>query len=157
MRPKIGMTEEQRKEVADGLSHLLADSYTLYLKTHNYHWNVEGPMFSTLHDLFEAQYTVLATAVDDIAERVRILGFRAPGSFKEFLELSTVQDTSSSKISAREMIADLLAANETVVATAKSVLAKAQDSDDEGTIGLLGERINYHEKTAWMLRSLLSD
>lgn len=157
MEPKIGMTEQQRKSVAEALGHMLADSYTLYLKTHNYHWNVEGPLFSTLHALFEEQYVDLATAVDDIAERIRILGFRAPGSFKEYLELSSVSDTERTDLSAKEMIADLLKANETVVETTKKVLSKAQEADDEGTIGLLGDRINYHEKTAWMLRSMLAD
>lgn len=155
--PKIGLTETQRKSVAEALSYLLADSYTLYLKTHNYHWNVEGPMFSTLHTLFEEQYTNLAVAVDDVAERIRILGHKAPGSFKRYLELASVQDGDKDDLSAREMISALLTANETVVATAKKALSAAQEADDEGTIGLLGERINYHEKTAWMLRSLLAD
>ena len=157
MEPQIGMNPEQRKSVAEALGHMLADSYTLYLKTHNYHWNVEGPMFSTLHTLFEEQYTKLATAVDDIAERISILGFRAPGSFKQYLELSKVSDSERNDLSAREMISELLKANETVVATAKNVLTRAQEADDEGTVGLLGERINYHEKTAWMLRSLLAE
>ena len=157
MEPKIGLTEQQRKPVADGLGKMLADTYTLYLKTHNYHWNVEGPMFSTLHTLFEEQYQNLAVAVDDIAERIRILGFRAPGSFKDYLELSSVSDSEKTDLSAREMISELLKANEIVVATTKAVLVKAQEVEDEGTVGLLGDRINYHEKTAWMLRSLLAD
>lgn len=156
MEPKIGLTEQQRKPVADGLGKMLADTYTLYLKTHNYHWNVEGPMFSTLHALFEEQYQNLAVAVDDIAERIRILGFRAPGSFKDYLELSSVSDSEKTDLPAREMISELLKANEIVVATTKAVLVKAQEVEDEGTVGLLGDRINYHEKTAWMLRSLLA-
>lgn len=157
MEPKIGMTEEQRRPVADGLGRLLADTYTLYLKTHNYHWNVEGPMFSTLHNLFEEQYTNLAEAVDEIAERIRILGYRAPGSFKSFLELSRVSDSEKNDLGAMAMLSELLKANETVVATSKEVLTAAQKVDDEGTVGLLGDRINYHEKTAWMLRSMLAE
>lgn len=150
----IGISESERKKIADGLSRLLADSYTLYLKTHNYHWNVTGPMFNTLHLMFEGQYTELALAVDLIAERIRALGFRAPGSYKEFGKLTSV-DEADGQISALEMIDDLLKANETVTRTARSVFPAVEEAHDEPTADLLTQRMQLHEKNAWMLRSML--
>ena len=156
MKPDIGIKESDRKEIAEGLSHLLADTYSLYLKTHYYHWNVEGPQFQTLHLMFETHYTEMAVAVDDIAERIRILGHKAPGTYKAFSKLSTVKEDADLP-SAREMIQNLLTAHETVIRTAKSILPKLDGANDEATQSLLGDRIVIHEKTAWMLRSLLVD
>lgn len=156
MKPDIGIKESDRKDIAEGLSHLLADTYSLYLKTHYYHWNVEGPQFQTLHLMFETHYTEMAVAVDDIAERVRILGHKAPGTYKAFSKLSTVKEDDDLP-SAREMIQNLLTAHETVIRTAKSILPKLDGANDEATQSLLGDRIVIHEKTAWMLRSLLVD
>lgn len=153
----IGIDENKRTEIARGLSRLLADSYTLYLKTHKYHWNVTGPMFTTLHVMFEEHYTALALAVDEIAERIRVMGVEAPGSFEEFSELSRVKSDPGSDIPANTMIANLLKDHEQVVHTAKEILPVLDGANDEGTVGLLGARIEYHEKTAWMLRSLLSN
>jgi starvation-inducible DNA-binding protein len=150
----IGINNEHRKKIAEGLSHLLADSYTLYLKTHNYHWNVTGPMFQTLHAMFETQYTELATAVDEIAERIRALGERAPGSYKEFAKLSKVVEEDGDP-SATEMIKNLVLANETVIRTAREIYPLTAAADDEASSDLLTQRIQIHEKTAWMLRSLL--
>lgn len=156
MEVNIGVDAEKRKEIAAGLSNLLADTYTLYLKTHNYHWNVKGPMFQTLHLMFEQQYTALALAVDEIAERILVLGFSAPGTFKQYGQLSAIKE--EDKIpNANQMILNLKEANETVVKRAKEVLPILEGSSDEGTLGLLSTRIEYHEKTAWMLRSLLED
>ena len=152
----IGIEEPARVAIADGLSRLLADSYTLYLKTHNFHWNVTGPMFTTLHLMFEEHYTELATAVDEIAERIRALGAFAPGSYKEYAALSTVKEADGVP-SAMEMVATLAQDHETVVRTAREVLALSGDADDEVTGGLLGDRMAIHEKTAWMLRSLLAE
>ena len=150
----IGIDEKKRKAIADGLSRLLADSYTLYLKTHNYHWNVTGPMFNTLHLMFETQYTELALAVDLIAERIRALGVHAPGSYAAFAKLSSIAE--SEKVpNAMEMVADLVKGQEAVVRTARSVFPLAEKAHDEATADLLTQRIQLHEKTAWMLRSLL--
>lgn len=150
----IGIDAKQRKEIADGLSHLLADTYTLYLKTHNYHWNVTGPMFNTLHLMFETQYNELWLAVDLIAERIRALGYPAPGSYAQYAKLSVIKETNGVP-AAEEMIADLVKGQEAVVRTARSVLPIAEKSNDQPTIDLLTQRMNIHEKTAWMLRALL--
>lgn len=154
MEINIGMKDAERKAVAESLSRLLADSYTLYLKTHNYHWNVTGPMFQTLHTLFETQYTELATAVDDIAERIRALGERAPGSYRDFAKLSTVKDAESVP-KAEEMIRQLAADHETVSRTAMEVFKKAGEYSDEATISLVTARLEVHQKAAWMLRAHL--
>jgi starvation-inducible DNA-binding protein len=154
MKIDIGISETDREAIATGLSRLLADSYTLYLKTHNYHWNVTGPLFNTLHQMFEAQYTELATAVDEIAERIRALGHRAPGSYEEFAALtSIVEDTEAP--SAERMIEQLVIGQETVVRTARDVFPVADEAGDEPTADLLTQRMNLHEKNAWMLRSML--
>ncbi len=154
MKIDIGISETDREAIATGLSRLLADSYTLYLKTHNYHWNVTGPLFNTLHQMFETQYTELATAVDEIAERIRALGHRAPGSYKEFAALtSIVEDTEAP--SAERMIEQLVIGQETVVRTARDVFPVADEAGDEPTADLLTQRMNLHEKNAWMLRSML--
>ncbi len=152
---EIGISEDQRQAIAEGLSRLLADTYTLYLKTHNFHWNVTGPMFSTLHDLFEQHYTELATAIDEIAERIRALGFPAPGSFQQFAALSSIQEETGHP-DAGEMIRQLVLGQEAVVRTARSVLPTAGDANDEPTVDLLTQRMQIHEKNAWMLRSLLA-
>lgn len=152
---EIGIPEAQRKEIADGLSRLLADSYTLYLKTHNFHWNVKGPMFFTLHALFEEHYTELAAAVDEIAERIRALGSPAPGSFQQFNELSSITEETGLP-DAEEMIRQLVLGQEAISRTARSVLPVASEADDEPTVDLLTQRMQIHEKNAWMLRSLLA-
>jgi starvation-inducible DNA-binding protein len=151
----IGIAEAEREEIADGLSRLLADTYTLYLKTHNYHWNVVGPMFTTLHAMFEEQYTELATAVDEIAERIRALGELAPGTFRQYAELSSIPEDADFP-DATEMIRRLVEAQEAVVRTARSVFAAVDAANDEATADLLTQRMQVHEKTAWMLRSLLA-
>lgn len=151
----IGIDEADRTEIADGLSRLLADSYTLYLKTHNYHWNVVGPMFNTLHLMFEEQYTELSTAVDEIAERIRALGAPAPGSYRRFGELTAIAEDSDEP-DAHEMIRRLVDGQETVVRTARSVFPVVERANDEPTADLLAARMQVHEKTAWMLRSLLA-
>jgi starvation-inducible DNA-binding protein len=150
----IGINEDDRQAIAEGLGQLLADTYTLYLKTHNFHWNVTGPRFRELHLMFEEQYTELATAVDEIAERIRTLGMPAPGTYGEFARLSAIEETSGVP-NAEEMIAILTADNETVVRTARRVLPLAQEVDDESTASLIADRMVVHEKTAWMIRSLL--
>ena len=150
----IGINETDRHAIADGLSRLLADTYTLYLKTHNFHWNVTGPMFQTLHIMFETQYTELATAVDDIAERIRSLGFPAPATYSEFAQLSSIPETSGVP-KATDMVALLVAGNEAVVKTARGSFPAAERAGDESTADLLTERMRLHEKSAWMLRSLL--
>lgn len=150
------MSETDRQKIAEHLSKLLADSYTLYLKTHNFHWNVTGPMFQTLHIMFETQYTELATAVDLIAERIRALGFPAPGSYKEYSKLSSVHEAEGVP-AAREMIKQLLEGNEAVIRTARTAIPFADGASDEATLDLLTQRMQLHEKTAWMLRSLLQD
>jgi starvation-inducible DNA-binding protein len=151
----IGISESDRRAIADGLSHLLADTYTLYLKTHNYHWNVVGPMFNTLHLMFEQQYMELALAVDLIAERIRALGEPAPASYREFSQLSTVAEDTDQP-DAIEMIRRLVEGQETVVRTARSVFPVAEAADDEPTADLLTQRMQVHEKTAWMLRSMVA-
>ena len=154
MKIDIGISEEKRKEISKSLCKVLADSYTLYLKTHNYHWNVTGPMFQTLHTMFETQYNELALAVDAIAERIRALGEKAPGSYQEFSKLSSVEEETGNP-SAQKMIENLVRGNETIIKTAKSCFPIASDGNDEATADLLTQRIQIHEKTAWMLRSLL--
>ncbi|MGB0213144.1 Dps family protein [Algiphilus sp.] len=150
----IGISEEKRAAIAKGLCRLLADEYTLYLKTHNFHWNVTGPMFTTLHQMFEEHYTEAATAVDEIAERIRTLGERAPGSYKEFDELSTVREETT-QVDAQEMIRQLVRDHETVTKVAREVFKLAEEVHDEPSADLLTQRMQLHEKTAWMLRSLL--
>ena len=150
----IGIDEPLRQAISEGLSCLLADTYTLYLKTHNFHWNVTGPMFQTLHLLFEQQYTELALAVDLIAERIRALGFPAPGSYREFARLATVQDANGIP-AAEEMIRELVDGQEAVIRTARRIFEAAGLAHDEATADLLTQRLGVHEKSAWMLRSLL--
>ena len=152
----IGISESDRKKIVEGLSKLLADSYTLYLKTHNFHWNVTGPMFQTLHLMFETQYTELALAVDLIAERIRSLGMPAPGTYHEFSQLTSVKESTGVPV-AKEMIRQLIEGQETVVRTARSIFPIVETSQDEATADLLTQRMQLHEKTAWMLRSLLEE
>jgi starvation-inducible DNA-binding protein len=154
MQIDIGIEADTRKEIADGLSRLLADTYTLYLKTHFFHWNVTGPMFQTLHLMFETQYTELALAVDLIAERIRALGFTAPGSYSAYAKLSSIPETTSVP-KAEEMIKLLVEGQEAVCRTARSIFPIADKASDEPTADLLTQRLQLHEKTAWMLRSLL--
>ena len=154
MQIDIGISEDNRQQIAEGLSRLLADSYTLYLKTHNFHWNVTGPMFSTLHTLFEQHYTELATAVDEIAERIRALGVAAPGSYKQFSELSSIEEETGVP-GAEEMIRQLVQGQEAVVKTARSIFPVVDSANDEPSADLLTQRMQIHEKNAWMLRSLL--
>ena len=151
----IGIDEADRLAITDGLSRLLADTYTLYLKTHNYHWNVTGPMFQTLHLMFEAQYTELALAVDLIAERIRSLGEPAPGTYRQFAELSSI-DEDDDVPDATEMVRRLVKGQEAVARTARSVFPAVEQAHDEATADLLTQRLQVHEKTAWMLRSLLA-
>ena len=153
----IGIDRADRRKIADGLSRFLADSYTLYLKTHNFHWNVTGPMFNALHSMFETQYTEQWTALDDIAERIRALGFNAPGSYREFVTLSSIAEEPGLTHSAdwHEMVRQLVVGNEAVCRTARKVLDIADDADDAPTEDLLTQRLQTHEKYAWMLRSLL--
>jgi len=150
----IGIDEALRKQIGEGLSRLLADTYTLYLKTHNFHWNVTGPMFNTLHLMFEAQYNELALAVDLVAERIRALGFPAPGSYKQFAQLTSLKEETGVP-SAEEMIRQLVKDQEAVVRTARSIFPLVDEAHDEPTADLLTQRMQVHEKTAWMLRSLL--
>lgn len=150
----IGINDEDRLAIADGLKKLLADSYTLYLLTHNFHWNVTGPRFRELHLMFEEHYTELATAVDEIAERIRTLGVFAPGSYKAFSELSSIEEATEVP-DADTMIKQLTKAHEQVVKTCRDVLPLSQKADDESTTSLVSDRMRIHEKTAWMLRSLL--
>lgn len=154
MNINIGITQEHREEIAVGLSKLLADTYTLYLKTHNFHWNVTGPMFQTLHLMFETQYTELALAVDLIAERIRSLGFPAPGTYKQYAELSSIKEEQGIP-KAQDMISILVEGQEAVVRTARALYPAVEKASDEATADLLTQRIQLHEKTAWMLRSLL--
>ena len=150
----IGINDEDRKSIANGLSRLLADTYTLYLKTHNFHWNVTGPMFQTLHLMFETQYNELALAVDEIAERIRALGYPAPGTYSEYAKLSSIKETDGVP-KAEEMIRLLVQGQEAVVRTARSIFPSVERVNDEPTADLLTQRMQVHEKTAWMLRSLL--
>jgi starvation-inducible DNA-binding protein len=151
----IGIAEGERRAIAEGLSHLLADTYTLYLKTHNFHWNVTGPMFNTLHLMFEQQYTELAQAVDLIAERIRALGFPAPGSYGQYAKLSSIKEEEGVP-AANEMIRQLVAGQEAVVRTARKAFPTVDKANDEPTADLLTQRMQVHEKNAWMLRSLLA-
>lgn len=155
MDVNIGISKEQRKNIADGLSRVLADSYMLYLKTHNYHWNVTGEHFHSLHEQFEEQYTELAEAVDEIAERIRSLGYRSPGSFREFQELTRIKEDTEHTINAMEMVRRLAVDNETVLRTAREVVPACNDAGDEASLDLITQRLNVHSKTAWMLRSHL--
>ena len=150
----IGIKAQDRKAIAEGLSRLLADTYTLYLKTHNFHWNVTGPMFQTLHLMFETQYNELALAVDQIAERIRALGYPAPGSYADYARLASIKDAKGVP-AATKMIAELVAGQEAVVRTARSIFPLVERANDEPTADLLTQRMQTHEKTAWMLRSLL--
>lgn len=150
----IGISEKDRKAIAEGLKKLLADTYSLYLQTHNFHWNVTGPLFNTLHLMFEGQYTELATAVDEIAERIRALGFYAPGGFSAYAELSSIKEVKNVP-KALEMIKILVASQEAVVRTARSVFAVVERASDQASADLLTRRMELHEKNAWMLRSLL--
>ena len=150
----IGIAREDRRAISEGLSRLLADSYTLYIKTHNYHWNVTGPLFNTLHGMFETQYTELAAAVDEIAERIRALGFPAPGSYKRFTELTSIEEEDGVP-DATEMIRQLVIGQETVVRTAREIFPTVERASDEPTADLLTQRMQIHEKNAWMLRSML--
>ena len=151
----IGITERNRGAIADGLSRLLADTYTLYLTTHNFHWNVTGPMFNTLHDMFMVQYTELWNAVDPIAERIRSLGHPAPGSYAQFKSLSSIADVPATPPKAMEMVRILVQGHEAVARTARAVFPTADEAGDQPTADLLTQRLDIHEKTAWMLRSLL--
>ena len=154
MEIDIGIKEKDRAKIAEGLSRLLADSYTLYLTTHNFHWNVTGPMFNTLHLMFETHYNESALAVDLVAERIRALGFPAPGTYKQYASLSSIKETDGVP-EAMEMVRLLVEAHEACAKTARSVFPVAEASSDEPTCDLLTQRMQLHEKTAWMLRSLL--
>ncbi|GAB5413201.1 MAG: Dps family protein [Congregibacter sp.] len=149
----IGISETDRLAIAEGLKVLLADSYTLYLQTHNFHWNVTGPQFRELHLMFEEHYTELATAVDEIAERIRTLGVAAPGTYKSFAALANIQEVEGVP-AAKEMISLLTQGHEQVVKSCRAVLTKAQEADDESSASLVSDRMRIHEKTAWMLRAL---
>jgi starvation-inducible DNA-binding protein len=151
----IGISEKDRAAIAQGLSKVLADTYTLYLTTHNFHWNVTGPMFNTLHDMFMQQYTELWTSIDLLAERIRALGHYAPGSYAQFGKLSSIGDVPTDPPAAMDMVALLVKGHEAVARTARSVLAMADKADDQPSVDLLTQRLDVHEKTAWMLRSLL--
>ena len=155
MKIDIGIKEADRVKIAQGLSRLLADTYTLYLKTHNFHWNVTGPMFQTLHLMFETQYNELALAVDLIAERIRALGVPAPGTYREFATLSSIKEPKGVP-NATQMIRELVAGQEAVARTARSVFPLVEKVNDEPSADLLTQRLQVHEKTAWMLRSLLA-
>jgi starvation-inducible DNA-binding protein len=158
MEIDIGIEEADRKEIAEGLSQLLADTYLLYVKTHGYHWNVTGPLFNTLHLMFETQYNELALAVDQIAERIRALGFPAPASYGEFSRLASVpEDGTADWPSAEEMVRRLVKGQEAVVRTARSVFPAVERAGDQPTADLLTQRMQVHEKTAWMLRSMLEE
>ncbi|MCM0606275.1 MAG: DNA starvation/stationary phase protection protein [Xanthomonadaceae bacterium] len=156
MKINIGIDETSRREISEGLSRLLADSYTLYLKSHNFHWNVTGSMFQTLHLMFEQQYTELALAVDLIAERIRSLGFPAPGTYREFSKMSSVLEADGVP-PAKEMIRQLVEGHEIIIRTARAIFPMIDKAHDEASADLLTQRIQLHEKTAWMLRSLLDD
>jgi starvation-inducible DNA-binding protein len=154
---QIGIDETERAAIAEGLSRLLADTYTLYLTTHNFHWNVTGPMFSTLHLMFMAQYTELWNSIDPIAERIRSLGFPAPGSYAQFAELASIGDAPAQPPPAFEMVRILVGGHEAVARTARHIHALTIRAHDEPTADLLTQRLTVHEKTAWMLRSILAD
>jgi starvation-inducible DNA-binding protein len=150
----IGIADKDRAKIVDGLSRVLADTYSLYLKTHNFHWNVEGPMFNTLHLMFMDQYTELWTALDAIAERIRALGYPAPGTYKQFAKLTSIEETDGVP-AALDMVRLLVAGHEAVTRTARGAFPAAEKGGDESTVDLLTQRLQIHEKTAWMLRSLL--
>ncbi len=150
----IGIDQKDRTRIAQGLSRMLADTYLLYLKTHNFHWNVEGPMFQTLHQMFMEEYTEAWNAIDLIAERIRALGHYAPGTYKEYVKLGSIKETDGVP-KAEDMVKLLIQAQEAVVRTARSVLPIAEDANDQPTLDLLTQRMQIHEKNAWMLRSLL--
>jgi starvation-inducible DNA-binding protein len=153
----IGIDETDRSAIAQGLSRLLADTYTLYLTTHNFHWNVTGPMFNTLHEMFMQQYTQLWNAVDPVAERIRALGHYAPGSYADFGKLASVPDVPSQPPKALEMVRVLVKGHEAVARTARELVPTVEHAGDEPTLDLLTQRLDFHEKTAWMLRSLLEE
>ncbi|CAG1018232.1 hypothetical protein BURC_02982 [Burkholderiaceae bacterium] len=153
----IGISEQDRSAIAEGLSHLLADTYTLYLTTHNFHWNVTGPMFNTLHMMFMTQYTELWNAVDPIAERIRALGHHAPGSYAQFGQLASIKDVPAAPPKALEMVRILVEGHEAVARTARGIFPLADKANDEPTADLLTQRLSVHEQTAWMLRSLLEE
>jgi len=153
--PQIGISEPDRVAIAEGLSRLLADTHTLYLTTHSFHWNVTGPMFSSLHAMFQAQYAELWNAVDPIAERIRALGDKAPGSYGQFQALASVPDAPSQMPKALDMVRILMQGHETVARTARSIFSLAEKAGDQPSADLLTQRLDSHEKTAWMLRSLL--
>ncbi len=150
----IGIDAKNREQLANGLSKVLADTYTLYLKTHNFHWNVTGPMFQTLHLMFEQQYNELWLAADSVAERVRTLGFAAPGTYKQFVALASIKEDDGVP-KAEDMIRRLVEGHETVARTARSVFQLAEEVNDQSSCDMLTQRLQVHEKTAWMLRSLL--
>jgi starvation-inducible DNA-binding protein len=156
-RIDIGIGEKDRKAIADGLSRLLADTYTLYLTTHNFHWNVTGPMFNTLHTMFMAQYTELWNAVDPIAERIRALGHPAPGSYAQYGKLSSIKDAPAEPPKALDMVRILVEGHEAVARTARAVFPLVDKANDQPSADLLTQRLDVHEKTAWMLRSLLEE
>jgi starvation-inducible DNA-binding protein len=151
----IGIADEKRQAIAEGLSRLLADTYTLYLKTHNFHWNVTGPMFNTLHLMFETQYNELSLAVDLVAERIRALGYPAPGSYAQYAKLTVIKEAVDVP-AAEDMIRELAKDQEAVVRTARSIFPLADEVADEPTADLLTQRMQVHEKTAWMLRSMIA-
>ena len=153
----IGIGDKDRADIAAGLSRLLADTYTLYLTTHNFHWNVTGPMFNTLHAMFMTQYTELWNAVDPIAERIRSLGHMAPGSYAQFAKLGSLPDAPAKPPKALEMVKLLADGHEAVARTARSIFPAANKADDQPTCDLLTQRLDVHEKTAWMLRALLEE
>ncbi|MBW8471323.1 MAG: DNA starvation/stationary phase protection protein [Thiobacillus sp.] len=152
----IGITSADRKKIVDGLSALLADSYTLYLMTHNFHWNVTGPQFNSLHNMFLTQYTEQWNALDTIAERIRALGFPAPGTYKEFVKLASIKEVEGVP-KATDMIRHLVAAQEATARTARKLFPVVDEANDQPTADVLTQRIDIHEKTAWMLRSLLEE
>ena len=156
MKIDIGISEEHRQQIAIGLNHLLADTYTLYLMTHNFHWNVKGPMFNTLHLMFETQYNELALAVDTIAARIRALGYPAPGTYSEFAKITSIKEVPGVPL-AKEMVAHLVEGQQAIVKTARSLFPIVEEAADEPTADLLTQRMQLHEKTAWMLRSLLEE
>ncbi|RPE75436.1 Dps family protein [Vulcaniibacterium tengchongense] len=153
----IGIASGDRKKITEGLSRFLSDAFTLYLKTHNFHWNITGPMFNSLHTMFEEQYTEQWNALDDVAERIRALGFNAPGSYAEFIRLTSIAEEPGLTETPdwREMVRQLVAGNEAVARTARKVLKTADDAGDDPTVDLMTQRLQTHEKYAWMLRSLL--
>ena len=154
-KANIGISEGERAKIAEGLSRVLADSYTLYLKTHNFHWNVTGPMFNTLHTMFEMQYNELALAVDEVAERIRALGHFAPGSYKAYAELSSIGEAPDQPPEAMKMVRALAEGHEAVARTAREIFPTVESAGDEVSVDLLVTRMQAHEKTAWMLRSIL--